>query len=134
MNAKHKLHQAKLAKWTALIQDQHASGLTVKDWCSQNNLSIHAYNYWKHVLKESVVNSAIPDIVPITPTSFIPATTPGDISNTPSAPVTNGLRELRDSRDTFSSISVVLGDIRIEIGANASDEMISSIIKAVRHA
>lgn len=65
MNTKSKIHQTKLAKWAALIQEQSESKLTVKEWCHQNNFSIHVYNYWKHLLKEEAVKSMIPDIVPI---------------------------------------------------------------------
>jgi len=45
MSAKQKLHQAKLAAWKVRFQEQADSGLTVRDWCEQNNLSIHTYNY-----------------------------------------------------------------------------------------
>ncbi len=51
MNAKQTLHQASLAKWASLFKEQAASGLTVKAWCEQNNVSFHSYNYWKHQLK-----------------------------------------------------------------------------------
>ena len=37
----------------------------VRQWCEQNNLSFHTYNYWKHLLKEEVVEQALPDIVPL---------------------------------------------------------------------
>ena len=66
MNAKQKLHQIHLQEWTVRFADQKASGLTVRQWCEQNNLSFHTYNYWKHLLKEEVVDQALPDIVPIT--------------------------------------------------------------------
>ena len=48
MNSHQKLHQALLSEWASRFADQKASGLTVRDWCSQDNLSIHKYNYWKH--------------------------------------------------------------------------------------
>ena len=56
MNAKQKLHQAHLQEWAARFANQKASGLTVKQWCEQNHFSIHTYNYWKHLLKEEVVD------------------------------------------------------------------------------
>ena len=37
MKVNQKLHQAKLAKWVALLQDQASSGLPVKEWCAQND-------------------------------------------------------------------------------------------------
>ena len=129
MNAKQKLHQANLAKWTALFHEQASSGLTVKNWCAQNNISIHKYNYWKRMVKEMYVDSVLPDIVPISPMS---------LPSLPSALPDSQLAGLRDLRDSCCSmepkcISIVIDDIRIEIGPSASDEMISGIIKAVRH-
>lgn len=80
MNTTKKLQQAKLDQWAVLCKEQSESGLTVRQWCEQNGYTIHTYNYWKHRLKESYVDSVLPDIVPITPQ--------------PPAP----LHELRDSR------------------------------------
>ena len=65
MNARQKLHQIHLQEWTVRFADQKASGLTVRQWCEQNNLSFHTYNYWKHLLKEEVVDQTMPDIVPL---------------------------------------------------------------------
>ena len=82
MTAKQKLHQSNLALWMARFNDQAASGLSVRVWCKRNNLSYHAYNYWKHLAKESYVDAIMPDIVPIStpvispqmPTISIPET------------------------------------------------------------
>ena len=65
MKVNQKLHQAKLAKWVALLQDQASSGLPVKEWCAQNDVTVHAYYYWKRLAKEAYINSIIPEIVPL---------------------------------------------------------------------
>ena len=65
MNAKQKLHQVHLQEWAIRFADQKASGLTVRQWCEQNSLSFHTYNYWKHLLKEEVVDQSLPNIVPL---------------------------------------------------------------------
>lgn len=52
MNAKQKFHQAKLNQWIGLFKEQADSGPAVRQWCEENNYSIHTYNYWKHILKE----------------------------------------------------------------------------------
>ena len=65
MNAKQKLHQVHLQEWAIRFADQKASGLTARQWCEQNSLSFHTYNYWKHLLKEEVVDQVLPDIVPL---------------------------------------------------------------------
>lgn len=64
MNTKQKLHQLRLNEWSSQFSAPKASGLTVKQWCDQNNLSIHTYNYWKHLLKEELASQVLPDIVP----------------------------------------------------------------------
>ena len=138
MNAKQKLHQAKMTKWAALIRQQMESGLPIREWCIQNNQSFHAYNYWKHLLKETMIDSVVPDIVPITPSTGIIPSQPSSIVATPS----HDLSELRNSPDLHNSysqmvstpVSISLGYVHIEIGSNATDEVISNIIKAVRHA
>ena len=65
MNAKQKLHQLHLQKWAGRFAEQKVSGLTVRQWCEVNHFSFHTYNYWKHLLKEEVVEQVLPDIVPI---------------------------------------------------------------------
>ena len=129
MNAKQKLHPVNLAKWTALFKEQASSGLTVKEWCAQNNISIHSYNYWKHATKEVYVDSILPDIVPIAP---VPLPSPSSVPPDSQQAKSCELRDLYNSSDS-RCVSILIGDIRIEIGASASDEVISGIIKAVRH-
>ena len=65
MKSGQKIQQARLSKWAVLFQEQASSGLTIKDWCIQNDVSIHAFYYWKRIAKETYVNSLIPDIVPL---------------------------------------------------------------------
>ena len=65
MNAKQTLRQATLAKWSTIFQEQQSSGLTIKEWCSQNNVSIHNFYYWKRIAKEEYLKSVMPEIVPI---------------------------------------------------------------------
>ena len=127
MNAKQKLHMSKLAHWTALFQEQASSGLTVKSWCMEHNISIHTYNYWKHQLKMECLDSLLPsdhNIVPLT----TPLTSPTELF--PSADM---LRYSRESQD-YNSISISCGDIQIITGPSVSTERLLALIKAVCHA
>jgi hypothetical protein len=36
----------RLRQWTEIIQECQASNMTVKAWCSQNNINIKSYYYW----------------------------------------------------------------------------------------
>ena len=55
MNARQKLHQVHLQEWSIRFANQKVSGLTVRQWCEQNNLSFHTYNYWKHLVNSSII-------------------------------------------------------------------------------
>ncbi len=132
MNAKQKLHQSKLESWTLLIQAQAESGLTVKEWCAQNNLTIHAYNYWKHQLKEAYVDCCMPDIVQV-PAS---AETSTAVSGGQSSGVLCESRESRNSRNLCDTqaVRISTADVDISFSSAASDDMILRVLKAVRHA
>ena len=131
MRVKEKVRKANLTQWSTKFQEQASSGLTVKEWCSQNNVSVYAFYYWKRIAKEAYVDSIIPDIVPVA--SSLPAFSETSV-DTP--------QQLPDSRDLYNfskstshdSITISVGDTRIEIGSSASDEMILAIVKAVRYA
>ena len=123
MNAKQKFHHAKLSQWIRLFKEQADSGLTVRQWCEENNYSIHTYNYWKHILKEEVVSKALPDIVPLT----LPEATPSlPIAQTPTSVLTN--------RPIRATATLSLGDISIEFDSDISEDFLRTIIKAVRYA
>ena len=134
MNTRQKLHQIKLQEWLERFQNQAGSGLTVKDWCLQNDISIHTYNYWKHKLKEEYVQSTLPDIVPLS-TSQLPvanhnSTVPTQSLNTCNYSSYNSL-ELSDSLDT---IHIACGGVQLSVGSSVSDEHLLRILKAVRYA
>ena len=130
MATNQKLRQAKIAKWTSLLNDQAASGLKVTDWCKENNISIHAYYYWKRIIKEEYFQSILPEIVPIGSGSPSPCAESTIIPTVESRDLCNS----HNLSNHTSTVSISIGDIRIEIGASASDEMILGIIKAVRYA
>lgn len=39
--------------WAAVIQDRVDSGLTIKDYCSANNIKIHTYYYWQRKVRSA---------------------------------------------------------------------------------
>ena len=130
MNAKQKLHQVHLQEWTVRFADQKASGLTVRQWCEQNNLSFHTYNYWKHLLKEEVVDQALPDIVPIT----LPVLSDPDVSLETSKTEIRPIRSNRAIRSNDSNIKFLINGISIETDAEISEEFLGKLIRAVCHA
>ena len=130
MNARQKLHQIHLQEWTVRFADQKASGLTVRQWCEQNNLSFHTYNYWKHLLKEEVVEQTLPDIVPLS----LPLLSDSDSSSGTTAPEIRSIRANRSIRSNDSNVQMQINGVSIEIDTSVSEEFLTKLIRAVCHA
>lgn len=133
MNVNQTMHLANLSKWTALFHEQRQSGLTIKDWCSQNNVSVYAFFYWKRIAKETYVQSILPGSVPQPQSdqlSCLPDTTPATEKHE-----LYNLSNLRDhpSPTVPAPITISLDNIRITFDADVADERIFQILKAVRH-
>ncbi len=123
MNVSKVTRKAKLDHWAQIFREQKSSGLTVKDWCSQNGITKDQFFYWKRKLKESVLETALPDIVPVTTSSQgLTSCTSCTSLTTPGIP------------DTDFLARITIQDISIEIGSGASEQLVSCIIKAVRNA
>lgn len=121
MNAQHKLHQLHLNEWASRFSEQKSSGLTIRQWCDQNNVSIHTYNYWKHILKEELASQVLPDIVPLT----IPESTASIVSQPPSVLTNRSIR---------ATATLTIDHILIQVESDISEDFLRTIIKAVRHA
>ena len=125
MNNKQKLHQIKLEQWAERFRQQASSGLTVKEWCAENNFTIHTYNYWKHLIKQEYLDSVLSENHEIVPLSMN-CPLPVNVQTVPASTL-----HLRDSRN---AISITIDDIVIHAGSAVSDEHLLRILKAVRHA
>lgn len=130
MNTKQKLHQVHLQEWAIRFADQKASGLTVRQCCEQNSLSFHTYNYWKHLLKEEVVDQSLPDIVPLS----LPVLSGSYSSSGTTAPAFPSIRANRSIRSNNSNVKMLINGVSIEIDTAVSEEFLSKLVKAVCHA
>lgn len=131
MNSNQKLHQAKLNQWAARITDQKSSGLTVREWCLQTGVTIHAYNYWKHLLKEDLVEQVLPDIAPLTPPDRMALPAQSRISFSMPG-VTD--RAGRANCSIYATARLVIGDVAIEVTENTPESLLLSLIRVARHA
>ena len=123
MNTKQKLHQIHLNEWATRFSDQKSSGLTVRQWCEQNNFTIHTYNYWKHVLKEELASQILPDIVPLA----IPEPVAQILQD--SAP-----ESCLANRPIRATAKLTINDISVVFNSDVSEEFLHTILKAVRYA
>lgn len=55
-------HELRLKQWEQLINQCAESGMTVKSWCAENNISKDAYYYWLKLVRERAVDQ-LPEVV-----------------------------------------------------------------------
>ena len=56
--------EVRLQEWTAQIEAQQASGLTVRQWCAENGIKPKTYYYRLKKVREQFLDSS-PAIVPL---------------------------------------------------------------------
>ena len=130
MSAKSLIHQAKLTEWASRLSDQKASGLSVSEWCEQNNVSQYQYFYWKRLLKETIVDQMLPEIVPISIPSVPTKPDTSEVACTTRASCTS----FASNFTSTTCARIFINGITIELEASASESFIQTLIKAVRHA
>ena len=51
--------------WAMLIQECNNSGLTKREFCQQRGISEKSFYYWQRNLRQQIVESAAPQLVPL---------------------------------------------------------------------
>ena len=57
-------HELRLSEWSAQIESQQSSGLSVQKWCAENGINPKTYYYRLRKVREQCIETA-PSIVPL---------------------------------------------------------------------
>ena len=57
-------------QWAMVIQECAASGLSNREFCRQRGIVEKTFYYWQHKLREQIVDTAAPKLVPLEQTSI----------------------------------------------------------------
>ena len=113
--------QLQLQKWTTLIQEYMSSGMKLKDWLYENNISKDQYYYWHRKLKMEAIKCNIPTFVDVSEVSQPPAVV--ETKNLPAAHETK----------TEPAAVIRFQNCSIEINNTASVEIIRNLVKAMAY-
>ena len=61
-------------QWEMVVQECAASGLSNREFCRQRGIPEKSFYYWQRKLRQQIVESAVPQLVPLEP-----VTEPGDL-------------------------------------------------------
>ena len=99
-------------QWLQMIQDQKSSGMTVEAWCRDNNISKHAFYYRQHKLREEA-GQALSRFVEV------------------QAPQMSPSPDQKYHENLNSAAFITYGNVVIGLNNNASEELISRIVRSL---
>ena len=53
--------------WALMVQEQSSSGLSIRDWCSQNNISTKTFYYRRKLVRSELLQAASPVFAELVP-------------------------------------------------------------------
>ena len=125
-------HAMKLAYWTGVIREANTSGKTIRQWCSENQLSLRSYYYWHKQVMHSTYKTLVEK--GFQPPSELPVTDPEGILAP--VPVFAELKPSADRKQEGAAAGIVIeaGSFRIRIEDGFSEECLGKVIRVISHA
>ena len=97
--------EVQLKQWAEMVQCRNKSGLTVTQWCADNNINLKTYYYRLKKVREAMCNEIEShDIVPVTP----------------------------QTEEQSARIDLSVGDVKISLPDNFSSDALRKILEVLR--
>ena len=103
--------QIRLSQWMDIVRSRSESGLTVKDFCRQHEISETAYYYWLRKIRAAAIQEQAPQFVELT----APAET------------------IDDANDT-AGVIIELNGAKIHVSNTGCRNTLSMVLEVLRHA
>lgn len=111
-------------EWREQIQECHSSGLTVKEWCSNNGINISTYYSRLRIVREEIL-SRKPELHSIVPVSLSTELSEQSTAET----IKTGFSDTTEHADR---IIIRKNDVEIEIPCNASENTITAMMRGLK--
>ncbi len=97
--------EVQLKQWAEMVQCRNKSGLTVTQWCADNNINLKTYYYRLKKVREAMCNEIeTHDIVPVTP----------------------------QTEEQSARIDLLVGDVKISLPDNFSSDALRKILEVLK--
>lgn len=120
MEAKKVQQQYLLSKWAATIQECRATGMSVKDWCLENNVNKAQFFYWQRKIRKqlctSVENSAKDPSITFAPVQL-----------------TNYRNESLQKVSFSAEMIVNVGGCQLQINNDTSPKLLETVLKVLQN-
>lgn len=99
--------EIKLAEWTEMVKRRKESGLTVREWCKENEVNQKTYYYRLKRIRQAVCNELEKhDIVPV--------------------------ELFKDMQKESEKIEITVGDIKISLPDNFNEDTLRRLLGVMR--
>ena len=97
----------KLAQWAEMVRSRNESGLTVREWCRQNDINLKTYYYRLKRLRQAVCNEIERhDIVPV--------------------------KAISETEPTAEKIELSMRDVKISLPDNFNENTLKRLLGVLR--
>lgn len=108
--------------WALMLREQSASGLSVKDWCAQNNLSTKSFYYRRRQVQSMILKSAREP-------RFTELVMPGP------SELNTDLRPNVSSGIAFTpQLIISTGDLTIGVSQDTPSQLLTDVLQVIRNA
>lgn len=106
-------HSVRLTRWNEIFNDREDSGLTIDEYCRQNNLSKNAYYYWLRKCRENTLSECENAFVELEAPSF---------------------KEGSLTKEFHPQAIIEINGARISVSEKISQSLLSMIVEVTRNA
>ena len=108
--------------WALMLREQSASGLSVKDWCEQNNLSTKSFYYRRKQVQSMVLDS-------VDESRFTELVMPAQTEQN------TNLKQNTSAAIAFTpQLMISTGDLIIGVSQDTPSQLLSDVLQVIRNA
>jgi hypothetical protein len=111
-----------LSKWATIIQECRATGMSVKDWCLENNVNKDQYFYWQRKIRKQLCAS-----VENSNSAKDPSITFAQVQ------LTNSRNESLQKVSFSAEMIVNVGGCQLQINNDTSPKLLETVLKVLQN-
>ncbi|WP_024833746.1 IS66 family insertion sequence element accessory protein TnpA [Ruminiclostridium josui] len=120
MEAKKVQQQYLLSKWAAIIQECRATGMSVKDWCLENNVNTAQFFYWQCKIRKQLCTS-VENLANDPSITFVPVQLP------------NSHNEPLQKVSFNTELIVNVGGYQLQINNDTNPNLLETVLKVLQN-
>ena len=125
-------HQARLSQWAEKISNCQSSGLTVTQWCRDNEINAKKYYYWLKKVREQALLSMPQDE---NASSLAIAKATNSLNNNASENLSfSNLQVQLPSSDVNTTVTISLPQASVKVTNGATQQILEAVLLALKAA